>query len=56
LPKTVRIHPVVNVSRIRRYKEQVWEQKKQLALPVIIEGEEEYEVEKIMNKRRRYSK
>ena len=23
LPKTVKIHPVVNVSRIRRYKEQV---------------------------------
>jgi len=56
LPKTVRIHPVVNVSRIRRYKEQVQGQKKQPALPVIIEGEEEYEVEKIMNKRKRYSK
>ena len=54
LPKTVRIHPVVNVSRIRRYKEQVRGQKKQPALLVIIEGEEEYEVEKIINKRRRY--
>jgi len=56
MPKTVRIHPVVNVSRIRRYKEQVQGQKKQLALPVIIEGKEEYEVKKIMNKRRRYEK
>jgi len=56
LPRTVKIHPVVNVSRIRRYKEQVRGQKKQPALPVIIEGEEEYEVKKIMNKRRRYSK
>ena len=56
LPKTVKIHPVVNVSRIRRYKEQVQGQKKQPALPVIIEGEEEYEIEKIMNKRRRYGK
>jgi len=56
LPKTVRIHPVVNVSRIRRYKEQVRGQKKQLALLVIIEGEEEYEVKKIINKRKKYSK
>ena len=56
LPKMVKIHPVVNVSRIRRYKEQVQGQKKQPALPVIIEGEEQYEVEKIMNKRRRYGK
>ena len=56
LPKTVKIHLVVNVSRIRRYKEQVQGQKKQPALPVIIEGEEKYEVEKIMNKRRRYGK
>jgi len=56
LLKTVKIHPVVNVSRIRRYREQVWGQKKQPALPVIIEGEKEYEVEKIINKRRRYGK
>jgi len=28
LPRTVKIHPVVNMSRIRRYKEQVREQKK----------------------------
>jgi len=56
LPKMVKIHPVVNVSRIRRYREQVQGQKKQLALPVIIEGEEEYKVEKVMNKRKRYGK
>jgi len=56
LPDTIRIHPVVNMSRIRRYKEQVLGQKKQLALPVIIEEEEEYKVKKIMNKRKRYSK
>jgi len=51
LPKMVRIHPVVNISRIRRYKKQVAGQKKQLALPVIIEEEEEYKVEKVMNVR-----
>ena len=28
LPKTIRIHSIVNVSRIRRYKEQVAGQKK----------------------------
>jgi len=54
LLRTVKIHPIINVSRIRRYKEQVLGQKKQLTLLVIIEGEEEYEVEKVMNKRKRY--
>jgi len=40
LPSTIRVHLVVNVSRIHRYVEQVERQKEQLAL-VIIEGEEE---------------
>jgi len=52
LPSTVKIHPVVNVSRIRRYIGQVEGQKKEQPLPVIIEGEEEWEVERILNKRR----
>jgi len=52
LPSTVKIHPVVNVSRIRRYIGQVEGQKKKQLLPVIIEGEEEWEVERILNKRR----
>jgi len=56
LPKTIKIHPVVNISRIRRYKEQVRGQKKQPTPPVIIEGEEEYEVEKVINKRKKYGK
>jgi len=56
LPRMIKIHLIVNVSRIRRYKEQVRGQKKQPILPVIIEGEEEYEVEKVMNKRKRYGK
>jgi len=51
LPNTVKIHPVVNVSRIRRYMGQVKGQKKEQLAPVIIEGEEEWEVEKILNKR-----
>jgi len=51
LPSTVKIHPVVNVSRIRRYTSQVEGQKKEMPQPVVIEEEEEWEVEKIMNRR-----
>jgi len=51
LPRTNKIHPIVNVSRVQLYKPQVEEQKKTLLKPVIIEGEEEFEVEKILNKR-----
>ena len=45
LPSTVKIYPVVNVSRIRQYVGQVEGQKKEQPAPVIIEGEEEWEVE-----------
>jgi len=41
LPSTVKIHPVVNVSRIRRYVGQVEGQKREQPLPVIIKREEE---------------
>ena len=51
LPKSIRIHSVVNVSRVRLYKPQVEGQKKIPPKPVIIEGEEEFEVERILNKR-----
>ena len=52
LPSTVKIHPVVNVSRVRQYIGQVEGQKRERPAPVIIEGEEEWEVERILNKRR----
>ena len=52
LPNTVRIHLVVNVSRVQRYKDQVEGQKKEQPASVIIKGEEEYEVEKILNKKK----
>ena len=52
LPSTVKIHLVVNVSRIRRYVRQVEGQKKEQLAPVIIEGEEEWEIERILNKRK----
>ena len=51
LPKSIRIHPIVNVSRVRLYKPQVEGQKKIPLKLVIIEGEEEFEVKKILNKR-----
>ena len=52
LPSTIRIHPVVNVSRVRRYKDQIEGQKKEQLAPVIIKGEKEYEVKKISNKKK----
>jgi len=52
LPSTVKIHLVVNVSRIQRYMGQVEGQKKEQLAPVIIKGKEEWEVERILNKRK----
>jgi len=52
LPSTVKIHLVVNVSRIQWYVGQVEGQRKEQLAPVIIEGEEEWEVERILNKQR----
>ena len=52
LPSTVKIHPVVNISSVRRYVGQVKGQRKEQPAPVIIEGEEEWEVERILNKRK----
>ena len=48
----MRIHPVVNVSRIVRYKEQIKGQKKEEGKPVEVERVEEWEVEKILNKKK----
>jgi len=45
LPSTVKIHLVVNISRVRQYVEQVEEQRKEQLAPVIIKGEEEWKVE-----------
>ena len=51
LPKSIKIYSVVNVSRVQLYKPQVEGQKKIPPKPVIIEGEEEFKVEKILNKK-----
>jgi len=52
LPTSMRIHLVVNVSQIVRYKEQVEEQKKKEGKPIEIEGVKEWEVKRILNKRK----
>ena len=49
LPSTIRIHPVVNISRICRYIGQVEGQRKEQPAPVIIKGEEEWKVERILS-------
>jgi len=41
LPATIKIHPIVNVSRIKRYVDQVDGQRKETPQPVVVEGEEE---------------
>ena len=48
----MRIHLVVNVSQIVWYKEQVKRQKKEEGKLIEVEGIEEWEVEKILNKRK----
>ena len=52
LPSSIRIHLVINVSQIIRYKEQVKGQKKEERKLVEVEGVEEWEVEKILNKKK----
>jgi len=48
----MRIHLVVNASQIVWYKEQVKGQKKEEGKLIEVEGVEEWEVEKILNKRK----
>jgi len=50
LPDTIKIHLVVNISGIHRYIGQVEEQKREQPAPVIIDEEEEWKVEEILNK------
>ena len=52
LPTLMRIHLVVNVSQIVQYREQVERQRKKEGKPSEIEGVKEWEVEKILNKRK----
>jgi len=50
LPASLRIHPVVNVRRIVKYREQVEGQKKISPPPVKVASEKEYKVEEILDR------
>ena len=52
IPPTIKIHPVVNISRVQLYKPQKEGQRVVPLQPVVIDGEEKYKVEKILNKRK----
>ena len=52
LPTLMRIYPVVNISQIVWYKEQVKGQKKEEGKPIKVEGAKEWEVERILNKKK----
>jgi len=48
----MRIHPVINISQVVQYKEQVGGQKKEEEKPIEVEGVKEWEIEKILNKKK----
>ena len=47
LPEAMKIHPVVNVSQVKKYHSSL-----QRPPPIEIDGEEEYEVEDILDHRK----
>ena len=56
LPASLKIHLVVNVRRIVKYREQVEGQKKIPLPPVEVAGEKEYEVEEILDRQEKRGK
>ena len=48
----MRIYPVINISWIIWYREQIGEQKIEKVKPVEVERVEEWEIEKFLNKRK----
>ena len=56
LPALLKIHLVVNVRRIAKYREQVEGQKKIPLPPVEVDSEKEYKVEKILDRQERRGK
>jgi len=56
LPVSLRIHLVVNVRRIVKYREQVEGQKKIPPPPIKVANEKEYEVEEILNRQEKRRK
>jgi len=56
LPTLLRIHLVVNIRRIVKYKEQIKGQNKIPLPPVEVAGKKEYEVEEILDRQERRDK
>jgi len=56
LPASLRIHLVVNIRRIVKYREQVEEQKKIPPPPVEVASKKEYKVEEILNRQEKRGK
>jgi len=56
LPALLRVHLVVNMRRLVKYREQVEGQKKIPPPPVKVAGEKEYEVEEILDRQERRGK
>jgi len=56
LPALLKIHLVVNVRRIAKYREQVEGQKKIPLPPVEVDSEKEYKVEEILDRQERRGK
>ena len=57
LPKTLKIHPVVHVSSLELFHEdRKFRRKNEPPPPISVDGEEEYEVEEILDKRKRYNR
>ena len=52
LLSSIRIHQVVNISQIVQYREQVKRQKNEEVKPIKVKDIKEWEVEKILNKRK----
>ena len=52
LPTLMRIHPVINISWIVQYKKQVEGQRVEEVKLVEVEGVKEWEIKKILNKRK----
>ena len=54
MPETVQIHPVFHVSLLEPHNDQESEQPVQMQLwPIEVDGEDEWEVEEILNSRLR---
>ena len=51
LSSSIKIYPVVNMSRVQLYRPQVEGQRKTPSKLVVIKGEEEFKIKKILNKR-----